>query len=99
ANADATHIEVIQASPVTGYIAISHVWADGLGNCRSNSLPSCQAKLLHQRVRAASPVPLKDGERMCFWIDTPCVPLRPNNERKSAIKQMRQVYAGASRVL
>ncbi|KAI1086090.1 hypothetical protein F5B19DRAFT_502130 [Rostrohypoxylon terebratum] len=35
---------------VTGYIAISHVWADGLGNPTANSLPRCQLRLLYDRL-------------------------------------------------
>ena len=33
-------------STVRPYIAISHVWADGLGNVFSNSLPRCQIAYL-----------------------------------------------------
>ena len=32
-----------QADP-TPYTAVSHVWADGLGNSRSNALPRCQLR-------------------------------------------------------
>jgi hypothetical protein len=32
------------------YIAVSHVWSDGLGNSRSNSLPYCQLESLYDRL-------------------------------------------------
>ncbi|MCJ1311978.1 hypothetical protein MMC25_005652 [Agyrium rufum] len=34
------------------YIAISHVWADGLGNPKANALPVCQIKRLQTRLAA-----------------------------------------------
>lgn len=34
------------------YTAISHVWADGLGNMQANALPSCQILRLHQRMES-----------------------------------------------
>lgn len=37
----------------TKYIAISHVWADGLGNPLQCALPSCQMKLLSSRLSQA----------------------------------------------
>jgi hypothetical protein len=41
------------------YIAITHVWADGLGNPRENSLPTCQIKRLQQSMSALSDVSRK----------------------------------------
>ena len=32
---------------VHSYIAISHVWSDGLGNPNENSLPLCQPEFLY----------------------------------------------------
>lgn len=36
----------------TVYVAISHVWADGLGNPRENALPTCQISKLRERLSA-----------------------------------------------
>ena len=33
------------------YVAISHVWADGLGNPQGNSLPHCQLEFLYKQAR------------------------------------------------
>lgn len=33
------------------YIAISHIWFDGLGNPEANALPSCQLRRLAERLR------------------------------------------------
>jgi len=75
------------------YVAFSHVWADGLGNCELNMLPTCQflrfAGYLEELTsNAAHP----------FWIDTICVPRDPTHRWK-ALDLMGQTYALASRVL
>lgn len=36
----------IPSGPGSFYVAISHVWADGLGNNRSNAVPCCQLRRL-----------------------------------------------------
>ena len=42
---DELTVEIVVAEPDTCYLALSHVWADGLGNAKANALPRCQ--LLH----------------------------------------------------
>ncbi|KAI1459087.1 hypothetical protein F4805DRAFT_456171 [Annulohypoxylon moriforme] len=44
------HMTLRPSRTVSGYIAISHVWADGLGNPTANSLPRCQLRLLYDRL-------------------------------------------------
>lgn len=39
---DQPSLKVVQHKPFMRFIALSHVWADGLGNPKSNSLPTCQ---------------------------------------------------------
>lgn len=34
------------------YVAISHIWADGLGNPKENAMPRCQLMLLQAGVNA-----------------------------------------------
>lgn len=48
------HLETSESRP--DFVAISHVWAHGLGNSRGNSLPRCQLQRLtdiHKRTQAA----------------------------------------------
>lgn len=40
----------------TEYIAVSHVWADGLGNPTANALPSCQIEKLRKSMTALLPL-------------------------------------------
>ena len=45
-------LRVAARSRTSAYVAISHVWADGLGNPRENGLPSCQIERLKHSLRA-----------------------------------------------
>jgi hypothetical protein len=79
---------------ITGrsFVAISHVWAHGLGNPSRNSLPLCQlAHLFHLAKGISSPNPL-------LWIDTITVPVS-SEYKKLALGKLRQVYQGANKVL
>ena len=80
------------------YIAISHVWADGLGNPSANTLPECQLALLRSWVSD-----LYDelgGEGECgFWMDTVCIPTDSIEARWTAIQDMHKVYNKALAVL
>ena len=80
------------------YVAISHVWSDGLGNPDANSLPQCQFEALTRYTALAANGTTTIGSAVHFWIDTICVPLCPELRRK-AIMQMREVYAQAEIVL
>jgi hypothetical protein len=76
----------------TAFIAISHVWSDGLGNTRANSLPLCQLHRIQKMVTELS------DEQTSFWIDTLCVPLS-REERKISLVNMIDVYQTAVKVL
>ena len=95
--ASADSAALLQLDPKQGriFVAISHVWADGLGNPRENKLPSCQLSRLQGLVdelfdEALRPVP--------FWIDTLCIPLE-KAARMKEIGRMEHVYKSCSKVL
>ncbi|KAJ9602659.1 hypothetical protein H2200_012853 [Cladophialophora chaetospira] len=77
------------------YVAISHVWSDGLGNPTNNTLPDCQLRKLQDYVNGLYP---ERSQPVCFWIDTICVP-REMNLRKRAIQLMADTYRGSDKVL
>lgn len=77
------------------YVAISHVWSDGMGNTMANTLPTCQLLQLQQLVDSLYPT---DEKGIPFWVDTICVP-RPPELRAKALQRMRQTYAEADKVL
>lgn len=88
------------------YVALSHVWADGLGNKRANGLPRCQLLRLGKVISAIPPRSTpRDREvtlnsnRPLLWCDTLCCPRRPVAARKLALAGFDRVYREASQVL
>jgi len=110
-NSDAlggTSIEVVQCDRDTPYIAISHVWSDGLGNHEENTLYECQllriqdlVQAVFQSSRSTSKLDRYDMNkgRDFFWLDTLCCPISPPSAKKLSLERMRQVYEGATHVL
>ncbi|KAJ5807455.1 hypothetical protein N7447_010911 [Penicillium robsamsonii] len=45
-------IEIVRKRIGKQYLAISHVWSDGLGNTEGNSLPHCQLKALYEQAKS-----------------------------------------------
>lgn len=79
------------------YIAFSHVWSDGLGNLRQNSLPRCQILRLKALVDELSwsqgvwddlnkchlgkYLNRLQGSTVPFWLDTLCIPVGSEHQR------------------
>ncbi|KAH9856844.1 hypothetical protein C2E23DRAFT_809444 [Lenzites betulinus] len=95
-------IPVVQLSPdgesiitsiadQTSFVALSHVWADGLGSTTEVGLPQCQLRRIAPLVQSLNP-------RGAFWMDALCVP-SVREQRKKAIALMAQTYRDASHVL
>lgn len=83
------------------YVAISHVWAHGLGNPRRNALPLCQLTRLQTLVgKLHFSVTRKVGQP-AFWIDTLCIPVDPHLKefRKLAIIRLDDTFRYARHVL
>ncbi|CAF9933336.1 MAG: hypothetical protein ALECFALPRED_005566 [Alectoria fallacina] len=78
----------------TPYVAISHVWADGLGESSANSLPQCQLARLGRMLDPFA----EAGTRPLVWLDTLCCPVNPEAKRL-ALLQMRRTYAEANKTL
>ena len=95
----------IELVPFTGrqrYTAISHVWADGLGNPLANRLRSCQlchvTRLVRHLVKATSRSTKPERLFYC-WMDTLCCPVNDPEARTQAIVLMRETYRRAQDVL
>lgn len=72
------------------FVAISHVWSDGLGNPKKNAIPQCQLRRLSQYTRAI----LKDTtEPPLFWLDTICVPPDAICQVSESLEQQMQYRA------
>ncbi|KAI0668107.1 hypothetical protein C8Q78DRAFT_1155806 [Trametes maxima] len=97
-------LDVVDASGYP-YIAISHVWADGLGNAGANGLPRCQLRRLRDHVNRLYTMHCRESSGSCsapaFWIDTLCVPVDKNAKefRKKAIQLLGETYYKAIAVL
>lgn len=76
------------------YVAISHVWSDGLGNPFDNTIHRCQV-LEIQRLLENLPA----FKINCVWLDTFCVPVDDESLRRKAIRMMRYTYEKARCVL
>lgn len=64
-------ITLVESDRALAYVAMSHVWADGLGNLQENALPHCQLLRLSNLIRA---LPEESSDIILFWMDTICVP-------------------------
>jgi hypothetical protein len=91
------YLDLVESGSNIRYVAISHVWSEGLGNVSQNSLPRCQLLRLSRFVKDL--YDLKATDRLHFWIDSICCPRGPKESRKLAIRKMRDTYVKADKVL
>lgn len=81
------------------YIAISHVWADGMGSTSEKGLPVCVVKFLSEAATTAfNSLHNAELDTVPFWIDSLCIPSRANLRGK-AIGLMAKTYASAAAVV
>lgn len=99
-------LKLEESASETNYVAISHVWSDGLGNPKANAVAGCQLATI---FRAVQELPGCDSTT-AIWLDTLCCPVEPEEKetemekqqsllRKKAIVKMRETYAQAKSVL
>ena len=96
-NNHTVNLEILSDAP---YVAISHVWAHGLGNTTKNALPHCQ--LLRLKYLTSSLLSrLKFSGGPLIWIDTLCIPVDPAlaDVRKLAISKIAKTFQDAKQVL
>ncbi|KAF2229319.1 hypothetical protein EV356DRAFT_390947 [Viridothelium virens] len=96
---DKIEIKLAHGKEDDKYIALSHVWSDGMGNHSKNSLPWCQLESLHSRLaKIPRQRPGAEGNELLVWIDTLCCPVEAasqEDERARVMGQMRQIYEKA----
>lgn len=86
---------LLERDSTTAYVAISHVWADGLGNPGTNKLLLCQVRRIQYQVNALygtdGPAPKP------FWTNTICIPVGEEfrEQRNKAITGMVNIYRSA----
>lgn len=94
-------IRTLSSAEEYDFVAISHIWTDGLGNPEGNSLTCCQLQRVRGLVTSLvkSTVASSDANDVLFWIDSICCPTEPIEARSQAIGMMRKVYEEATAVL
>lgn len=81
------------------YVAISHVWADGMGSTSEQGLWSCQLDFLSEAATAAyNYIHETNLANVPFWVDSICVP-KQHDLRQKAIVLMAQSYEDAAAVV
>ena len=101
-------IEIVSSTNAMSYVALSHVWADGLGNYTATALPRCQLSRLkglidNLNLEYLKTLPPSDrpenAPEMLLWCDTLCCPVVSPEGKKLALRQMYRTYDEASLVL
>lgn len=77
------------------YIAISHVWADGLGGATERGLNKCQVERLSRLCNSVK----KTSRNAQFWVDSLCIPRVDPDIYIKALVGIRDVYINASSAL
>ena len=97
---EATELKIHSSSSGASYIAISHVWAHGLGNVNENALPRCQVIRLGQLVPTLSRI-IGCNNAALLWIDTLCIPVDASlyECRKLAIQKLTETFSNVTKVL
>ncbi|KAI1624395.1 hypothetical protein EDD37DRAFT_410883 [Exophiala viscosa] len=96
-SASGVMVNLQTAKPDTEYVAISHVWADGMGNREENRLPQCTLRQVRDYVKALTQ---PDSQYATpFWIDTLCLPRYPRELRQAGLLTFSEVFRRAKHVL
>ncbi|GAB1740324.1 hypothetical protein NU219Hw_g5433t1 [Hortaea werneckii] len=83
----------------TPYVALSHVWAEGLGNPVANALPHCQLDHVHKSVEKLRQELGLPQRKLLVWLDTLCCTVSSPRHRNMCLQQMQQIYRDATAVL
>lgn len=112
-SSDEIDIKIIPGSKCPGYIAISHVWSDGLGNDQENAVPLCQIVRLAKQVKVVQAIlqgttspdsshsSSDTGSTAYFWLDSMCIPVAKEHKivRTQAISRIDTTFEAADAVL
>jgi hypothetical protein len=92
-------LELLRDDSHLEYVAVSHVWTDGLGNENDNSLSECQLRRIQTNTN--SMFSASGVSSHPFWMDTLLIPQGHENEatKKKALNRMSMIYKNAAKVL
>ncbi|GAB1725767.1 hypothetical protein NU195Hw_g4923t1 [Hortaea werneckii] len=105
-DANGLHIEVVPCRSTdadtetdTPYVALSHVWAEGLGNPIANALPLCQLHYVYNCIEQLRQELGLQQRKLLVWLDTLCCTVSSPKHRNMCLQQMQQIYRNATGVL
>ena len=98
-NAQTLSIDVVASNENSQYVALSHVWADGLGNAHHNALARCQVSRLGELVKTLNVSAGEPTQELLLWCDTLCCPVELGHAKKLALSRMTMTYEKAAVVL
>ncbi len=81
------------------FIAISHVWADGLGNPFDNALHRCKLLQVQEFITTIYTSPSGTGPGPVLWIDTLCCPAQEGLGKQLGIQTLPLVYRSSTHTL
>ena len=97
---DTLNVNVISSQTNQAYVALSHVWADGLGNPFANALPRCQLAYLAKLVSGLDDATdRKEDGKLLLWLDTLCCPVASPKHRNICLLRVQDIYKDAAHVL
>lgn len=93
-------VKVTPCGKYDDYATISHVWADGYGNPKSNELNLCQLKFfakIFNKIRTTYMPQLSTERLIPFWIDSLAIPVGDSykEQRKRAIGRIHEIFCNA----
>lgn len=100
-------LDVQPFRPDMQYVALSHVWADGLGNPHEMTLPRCQTLKLRGLLTGIRQQTFRHGdeheqsndqEELYLWCDSLCCPTKQPGKAVAMVK-LREVYQKSTYVL
>lgn len=80
------------------FIALSHVWSEGLGNPFDNALHACELARIANLTRRLEPAG-QSVNPMPIWIDSISVPVKPQEVQQLALERLREPFEQARYVL
>ena len=81
---------------LTPYVAISHVWSDGLGGCAEDGLPQCQIDFFRGVLDQCRKLSLCDAHYL--WIDSMCI-AEDRSLRQKAVSNIKEYFEQATGVV
>ena len=94
-------IETVTSQVNSARVAVSDVWADGLGDLFDNALPRCQLQHFKRmlRVPCSGSTLRDDSPDSLLWIDTLCYLIGPKDAKRRAPSDIRRIHEQATYVL